>query len=765
MSIDLIAACQSSRIVTDEAETLRDTLDDVTHAITTSVDILNDLLTFDKLQSGVMQIHVTDINVKSFVQDCCSIFMSQARGDNIRLAVLFADDSVAGSTPITAQDMVRCDKFKTSQVVRNLLSNALKFTPDAGSVVVRVCFVPFNGDEGEEEEDEGHFQGLVLPSTHASESSRPRSTVASMLSRVQSAFVSVSGQLPRPSGLEDEGRLPMADDVARTRGALHLSVTDSGAGISQTDQARLFREVVQFNPDVLQGGGGSGLGLFICKSIVDLHGGRIGVASEGEGLGSTFSVVLPMFREERTSADSTPHHTPRHTPRLSPRHTPRDFSSPPSHSTHPQSRSPASNPTHLLPQMAPADRHRSTDIGHGLSPRSMDVEEGKAHIEVHERHFPGGLPSVLPPASVSARADESLPAVLPAVDPPNLSGTTRGIRADRSESDCSVSTSDQASEDDIPFATSTPHSAGRGRRGYGNGKSGRKGRDNSNKNNSGSETRNGDDTNGNTLVVRDATMQRLLQCLDRGRGITSQGGGGDGDSSWDLVDGQASTGEDMSADTADTADMPVMSGRLAVEPMLSDDVHGDRHRSSRRSSHSTSRESSGESTGDSSRRSSRSNSRQSSRRTSTSGPHSADGDLLVNDATLYRLLQCLDRGRGMAPPRSVSGWAGEREASSEGGRSVGLVDLYLDIAATVLVVEDAAVNRRVMVKLFRSLGQEVEGVSNGLEAVNKVMKRMASHLPPYDAILMDYKMVSEWLCELQSGFVDLLFFHVLRLAI
>ena len=75
---------------------------------------------------------------------------------------------------------------------------------------------------------------------------------------------------------------------------LYISVIDSGAGISTENQKKLFKGVIQFNPEKLQSGGGSGFGLYICKGIVDLHEGFLSVFSEGEGLGSTFTVQLPM---------------------------------------------------------------------------------------------------------------------------------------------------------------------------------------------------------------------------------------------------------------------------------------------------------------------------------------------------------------------------------------------------------------------------------------------------------------------------------------
>ena len=61
---------------------------------------------------------------------------------------------------------------------------------------------------------------------------------------------------------------------------------------------------------------------------------------------------------------------------------------------------------------------------------------------------------------------------------------------------------------------------------------------------------------------------------------------------------------------------------------------------------------------------------------------------------------------------------------------------------TVLVVEDNTLNRKMLVKLFNSVDQVVEEARNGQDAVDKVTRRMALKLPPYDAILMDFTMVS-----------------------
>ena len=70
-----------------------------------------------------------------------------------------------------------------------------------------------------------------------------------------------------------------------------LVVKDLGPGISVANQTKLFSNFMQIRPSTLQKGQGSGLGLALCKAIVELHGGKIGVESE-EGFGSSFFFTI-----------------------------------------------------------------------------------------------------------------------------------------------------------------------------------------------------------------------------------------------------------------------------------------------------------------------------------------------------------------------------------------------------------------------------------------------------------------------------------------
>ena len=73
---------------------------------------------------------------------------------------------------------------------------------------------------------------------------------------------------------------------------LRVSVRDSGEGIAPGDIHKLFRKFSQIDSGSTRRVGGTGLGLVICKGIVEQHGGTIGVDSV-PGEGSTFYFLLP----------------------------------------------------------------------------------------------------------------------------------------------------------------------------------------------------------------------------------------------------------------------------------------------------------------------------------------------------------------------------------------------------------------------------------------------------------------------------------------
>lgn len=110
--------------------------------------------------------------------------------------------------------------------------------------------------------------------------------------------------------LGDRSRLIQVLTNLRVRGAqIDISVADNGIGIDATLLPHVFELFSQAERTPDRSEGGLGLGLALVKSIVVLHNGHIAASSAGRGLGSTFSVSLPLLPED--GACETSSHTDR----------------------------------------------------------------------------------------------------------------------------------------------------------------------------------------------------------------------------------------------------------------------------------------------------------------------------------------------------------------------------------------------------------------------------------------------------------------------
>jgi signal transduction histidine kinase len=89
-------------------------------------------------------------------------------------------------------------------------------------------------------------------------------------------------------------RAEAADDET-----VRVAVSDDGPGLPAEAQERIFEKFTQARADDV--GGGSGLGLAVCREIIERHGGRISVDS-APGAGATFTFTLPLAREKSNAA-------------------------------------------------------------------------------------------------------------------------------------------------------------------------------------------------------------------------------------------------------------------------------------------------------------------------------------------------------------------------------------------------------------------------------------------------------------------------------
>jgi hypothetical protein len=173
------------------------------------VQLIDDLLDLSRIMTGKLRLDLQQVSFASVVEAAVDSAMPSANTKNIRLKAIYG----------ASRDIVSADAARLQQVVWNLLTNAIKFTPKGGQVHV-------------------------------------------LMQRVNSH--------------------------------LELSVSDTGIGIPESYLPHVFDRFSQKDSSITRAYGGLGLGLAICKQLVELHGGSIRAASGGEDKGATFFVHLPL---------------------------------------------------------------------------------------------------------------------------------------------------------------------------------------------------------------------------------------------------------------------------------------------------------------------------------------------------------------------------------------------------------------------------------------------------------------------------------------
>jgi signal transduction histidine kinase len=225
-----------------------ETICDVNSSCKTALDILNDLLCFDELESGILEVNKHEVPVLPFIFDCVSMFSSQAKacGVNILMKTEIDSDTHTDNTCLGIHsillelDTILMNKFKMDQVLRNLISNALKFTPRGGTVTVKATLVQ-------------NIDSVDDSAAIDNSSIKPKTCIDVIFSASSPTKVYVTEVCQDLEAGANRRKIVF--------GKLVIIVTDTGAGMSDINQNCLFKEVVQFHLEILQAGGGSGLGL------------------------------------------------------------------------------------------------------------------------------------------------------------------------------------------------------------------------------------------------------------------------------------------------------------------------------------------------------------------------------------------------------------------------------------------------------------------------------------------------------------------------
>ena len=211
------------------------------------LELINDILDLAKIEAGHVDLCYTTAQISTLCQASTSFVRQQAMQKSIALNV---------QTP--ERDLnVRLDERRIRQVLINLLNNAVKFTPEGGTITLAVTVI--DRDEATR----------LIHQSHHTQNQIPAADHVPDLSTTQSHL------LPSPASW------------------LQFRVTDTGIGIAPEDIDRLFQPFIQIDSALNRHYSGTGLGLALIKHITELHGGAVGVQST-VGVGSEFWLMIPL---------------------------------------------------------------------------------------------------------------------------------------------------------------------------------------------------------------------------------------------------------------------------------------------------------------------------------------------------------------------------------------------------------------------------------------------------------------------------------------
>jgi signal transduction histidine kinase/ligand-binding sensor domain-containing protein len=231
--------------------------------------MVKNLLNANAVESGNFTIALVPFYLPTLVQSVVAQYGDRAAEKSIGLHFEMPpaerEAEVAAST-------VLADESLTFQVIDNLVSNALKFTPLGKNVFVRVGAI--GREEGHLSLDTGREEGhLSLDIGHLVDEA-----TNAPITNDQSTTAPITNQ-------------PMTN--VQSTSFLRIEIRDEGPGISADDQTKLFGKFARLSAQPTGGEHSTGLGLSIVKRLVEAMNGRVWCESE-LGKGATFIVELPV---------------------------------------------------------------------------------------------------------------------------------------------------------------------------------------------------------------------------------------------------------------------------------------------------------------------------------------------------------------------------------------------------------------------------------------------------------------------------------------
>lgn len=246
--LNAVIGCSSMLLEISTDERQRELLKIIDAGGEALLSLINDILDLSKIESGRIELEEVNFDLRDAIRETVELFSIKAQQKHLELSTFIA--------PEVPRQLI-ADRARLNQIITNLVSNAIKFTPQ-GSVSIGLNAEPM-ADPAEGEQ----WARLA--------------------------------QLRREHG----------PGVRYQR--IRLTVRDSGIGMTEQQQARLFQPFTQANRSIASKFGGTGLGLVICKRLAELMQGEVEIQSApGEGSIFTVSLQLPAMLSEAVQPDELP---------------------------------------------------------------------------------------------------------------------------------------------------------------------------------------------------------------------------------------------------------------------------------------------------------------------------------------------------------------------------------------------------------------------------------------------------------------------------